>query len=128
MLARGMAPQVPELVQYFWDHEDEATGGAGSLPVNIYGCLFAGALGFFRSEFFQSYFRALDQWPGWDEQCWSPQSVLAIAAGFSLGNGKLAELWVFGRHQESSKTPTEGWNLSRKGTLPRFPKGAAGAA
>lgn len=29
----------------------------GSLPVNIYGCLFAGSMSFFRSELYQSYFQ-----------------------------------------------------------------------
>uniref|UniRef100_A0A7S4RC71 Uncharacterized protein n=1 Tax=Alexandrium monilatum TaxID=311494 RepID=A0A7S4RC71_9DINO len=115
MVARGLQPQVPELVQYWWDYDE---GKGGSFPVNIYGCIFAGAMSFFRSELFQEYFRELDSWPGWDEHCWSPQSVLAIAAGFFLGDAELTELWVYGRHQNSTKTPDEGWNLSHKGLLP----------
>lgn len=115
MRQRGLQPQVPELVQYWWDYEE---GHGGTFPVNIYGCIFAGAMRFFRSELFQNYFRELDKWPGWDEHCWSPQSVLAIAAGFFLNDNELTELWVFGRHQNSTKTPEEGWNLSRKGVLP----------
>merc|ERR1711920_831451 len=105
MHARGHQPKVPELVQYFWDYE-EVPGG--SLPINVYGCLFARTLAFFRSDSFQSYFRELDSWPGWDEHCWSPQNVLAISAGFFLSDHEITELWVFGRHQNSSKTPAEG--------------------
>lgn len=117
MDTRGLQPQVPELVRYWWDYGTEEVPG-GSFPVNIYGCLFAGALTFFRSELFQSYFRTLDQWEGWSEHCWSPQNVLAIAAGFFLSDIEISELWVFGRHQKSTKTPGEGWNLSGKGILP----------
>lgn len=116
MKALKLEPQVPELVRYWWDYGSEEVPG-GSFPVNIYGCLFAGAMSFFRSEIFQAYFHTLDQWPGWSEHCWSPQSVLAIAAGFFLSDTDISELWIFGRHQNSTKTPDKGWNRSGKGVL-----------
>lgn len=116
MAAQGLKPQIPELVQYWWDYE---TIPGGTFPVNIYGCLFAAALAFLRSELFQSYFRELDSWTGWSEYCWSPQNVLAIAAGFFLSDGELTELWIYGRHQNSTKTPEKGWNDSLNGLLPR---------
>ncbi|CAE7715307.1 KTR3 [Symbiodinium pilosum] len=116
MQARNLTPQVPELVSYWWD-EDEVPGG--SLPVNIYGCLFGGSISFFRSDLYQSYFQELDAWPGFDEYCWSPQNILAIAAAFFLNDNIITELWVYGRHQNSSKTPDEGWNDSRRGILPQ---------
>ncbi|CAK9083025.1 unnamed protein product [Durusdinium trenchii] len=109
MQERNLIPKIPELVSYWWD-ETEVPGG--SLPVNIYGCLFAGSMSFFRSELYQSYFQELDRWPGFDEHCWSPQSILAIAAAFFLSHNTVAEIWVFGRHQNSSKTPDGGWNDS----------------
>lgn len=115
MAERRLDPQIPELVQYWWDIEE---GFGGTFPVNIYGCLFGGAMSFFRSNLFQEYFRTLDEYPGWSQYCWSPQNVLAIAAGFFINDGDLAEMWVFGRHQNSSKTPNEGWNDSKQGVLP----------
>mmetsp|Transcript_174933 Transcript_174933/g.560956 ORF Transcript_174933/g.560956 Transcript_174933/m.560956 type:complete len:630 (+) Transcript_174933:113-2002(+) len=115
MRVHGLEPQIPELVSYWWDESDVP---GGTLPVNIYGCLVAASLSFLRSELFQGYFRALDAFAGWDEQCWSPQSVLAIAAAFFLGDNELVELWVYGRHQKATKTPDDGWNLSKRGVLP----------
>lgn len=117
MRAHGLQPQIPELVQYWWDHGSADLPG-GSFPVNVYGCIFAGAMSFFRSDLFRSYFQELDSWLGWSEYCWSPQNVLAIAAGFFLNDNELTELWVFGRHQNSTKTPDEGWNDSKKGRIP----------
>merc|ERR1712113_903271 len=113
--ARGLEPGIPELVQYWWD---ENTTPGGSLPINIYACLFAGTMSFFRSELFRAYFEELDSWTGWDEHCWSPQNMLAVAAAFFLRDVEFTELWVFGRHQLSSKTPSDGWNDSKKGMLP----------
>ncbi|CAJ1360157.1 unnamed protein product [Effrenium voratum] len=113
MAGRSLQPQIPELVSYWWD-EREVPGG--SLPVNIYGCLLAGCMAFFRSELYQSYFQELDRWPGFDEHCWSVQSVLAIAAAFLLDDRRVSELWVYGRHQNSSKTPQEGWNDAKRRT------------
>lgn len=99
----GLQVQIPELVQYWWDHDEEGNGG--SLPVNVYACLYAGDMSFFRSHLFQSYFQELDSWGGWDAYCWSPQNVLAIAAAFFLNQAEFIELWVFGSHQQSSKLP-----------------------
>ncbi|CAE7187579.1 MNT1 [Symbiodinium sp. CCMP2456] len=116
MHGRNLMPQVPELVSYWWD-EGEVPGG--SFPVNIYGCLFGGSMSFFRSSLYQSYFEELDSWPGFDEYCWSPQSILAIAAAFFLNDNFITEIWIYGRHQNSSKTPDEGWNDSKRGILPQ---------
>ncbi|CAK0833409.1 unnamed protein product, partial [Prorocentrum cordatum] len=117
--ARGLEANLPELVQYWWDEDfEEDTTPGGSLPVNIYACLYAGTADFFRSELFRSYFSELDSWMGWDEHCWSVQNVLAVAGAFFIRDVELTELVVFGRHQQSSKTPGEGWNDSRNGLLP----------
>ena len=67
---------------------------------------------------FRYTMQELDSWPGFDEYCWSPQSILAIAAAFFLNDNFITELWIYGRHQNSSKTPEEGWNDSKRGILP----------
>ena len=43
------------------------------------------------------WLKELDRWPGFDEYCWSPQSILAIAAAFFLSHSTVAEIWVYGR-------------------------------
>lgn len=67
----------------------------------IYGCLFAGDVGFFRESAYQEFFKYMDSRRGFENAGWSNQFFLATAAAAFLVPSQVIRLYISGQHQEA---------------------------
>ena len=74
------------------------------VSVVVYGCLFGGEIGFFRSPTYQRFFAHMDAADGFARFGWSNQFFLGVAAAYMLHPSEVNRVYAQGVHQEASMT------------------------